>query len=178
MNYHDIKHDDMNNGPGLRVTLFVSGCDHHCKNCQNPETWDIKSGILFDTAAVDEIFDQLDKDYISGITFSGGDPLNENNRLIVHDLIKCIRSKYKDTKSIWIYTGYTWEEIIKESSITFIDQANITLIKILRNTDVIVDGTFEENLADINYHWAGSTNQRVIDVQRSIEDKKIVLYED
>lgn len=178
MNYHDIKHDDMNNGPGLRVTLFVSGCDHHCKNCQNPETWDIKSGILFDTAAVDEIFDQLDKDYISGITFSGGDPLNENNRLIVYDLIKCIRSKYKDTKSIWIYTGYTWEEIIKESSITFIDQANITLIKILRNTDVIVDGTFDENLADINYHWAGSTNQRVIDVQRSIEDKKIVLYED
>lgn len=177
MNYHDIKHDDMNNGPGLRVTLFVSGCDHHCKNCQNPETWDIKSGILFDTAAVDEIFDQLDKDYISGITFSGGDPLNENNRLIVCDLIKCIRSKYKDTKSIWIYTGYTWEEIIKESSITFIDQANITLIKILRNTDVIVDGTFNENLADINYHWAGSTNQRVIDVQRSIEDKKIVLYE-
>lgn len=178
MNYHDIKHDDMNNGPGLRVTLFVSGCDHHCKNCQNPETWDIKSGILFDTAAVDEIFDQLDKDYISGITFSGGDPLNENNRLIVCDLIKCIRSKYKDTKSIWIYTGYTWEEIIKESSITFIDQANITLIKILRNTDVIVDGTFNENLADINYHWAGSTNQRVIDVQRSIEDKKIVLYKD
>ena len=108
MNYHDIKHDDMNNGPGLRVTLFVSGCDHHCKNCQNPETWNTESGIPIDRAAVNEIFDQLDKDYISGITFSGGDPLNENNRFVVCDLIKRIRSKYKDAKSIWIYTGYTW----------------------------------------------------------------------
>ncbi len=170
MNYHDIKHDDMNNGPGLRVTLFVSGCDHNCGGCQNPETWDIESGIPFDKAAVDEIFDQLDKDYISGITFSGGDPLNENNRLTVCEMIKCIRNKYKNTKSIWIYTGYTWEEIIEE--------AWPILTAILEDTDVVVDGAFEENLADINYHWAGSINQRVIDVQRSIEDKKIVLYED
>lgn len=170
MNYHDIKHDDMNNGPGLRVTLFVSGCDHHCDGCQNPETWSTKSGIPFNKAAVDEIFEQLDKDYISGITFSGGDPLNENNKLVICDLIKRIRSRYRNTKSIWIYTGYTWEEIIEE--------AYPILTAILEDTDVLVDGMFKKDLADINYHWAGSTNQRVIDVKRSLGDKRLVLYKD
>lgn len=166
MNYHDIKHDDMNNGPGLRVTLFVSGCDHYCNGCQNPETWDTKSGIPFDNTAIEEIFEQLDNDYISGITFSGGDPLNENNRVEVCSLIHQIRLKYGKSKSIWIYTGYTWEEIVN------------TLTPILLGTDVLIDGMFEKDLADVNYHWAGSTNQRVIDVQRSLEEKKIVMYKD
>lgn len=166
MNYHDIKHDDMNNGPGLRVTLFVSGCDHYCNGCQNPETWDTKSGIPFDNTAIEEIFEQLDNDYISGITFSGGDPLNENNRVEVCSLIHQIRLKYGKSKSIWIYTGYTWEEIVN------------TLTPILLGIDVLIDGMFEKDLADVNYHWAGSTNQRVIDVQRSLEEKKIVMYKD
>lgn len=166
MNYHDIKHDDMNNGPGLRVTLFVSGCDHYCNGCQNPETWDTKSGIPFDNTAIEEIFEQLDNDYISGITFSGGDPLNESNRVEVCSLIHQIRLKYGKSKSIWIYTGYTWEEIVN------------TLTPILLGIDVLIDGMFEKDLADVNYHWAGSTNQRVIDVQRSLEEKKIVLYKD
>ena len=151
MNYHDIKHDDMNNGPGLRVTLFVSGCDHYCNGCQNPETWDTKSGIPFDNTAIEEIFKQLDNDYISGITFSGGDPLNANNRVEVCSLIHQIRLKYGKSKSIWIYTGYTWEEIVN------------TLTPVLLGVD---------------YHWAGSTNQRVIDVQRSLEEKKVILYKD
>lgn len=166
MNYHDIKHDDMNNGPGLRVTLFVSGCDHYCNGCQNPETWDTKSGIPFDNTAIEEIFEQLDNDYISGITFSGGDPLNENNRVEVCSLIHQIQLKYGKSKSIWIYTGYTWEEIVN------------TLTPILLGVDVLIDGMFEKDLADVNYHWAGSTNQRVIDVQRSLEEKKIILYKD
>lgn len=165
MNYHDIKHDDMNNGPGLRVTLFVSGCDHHCKECQNPETWSTESGIPFDQVAKDEIFEQLDKNYISGITFSGGDPLNESNRVEVFGLIHQIRLKYGKSKSVWIYTGYIWEEIIEE------------VFPILTGTDVIVDGMFEKDLADVNYHWAGSTNQRVIDVQKSLEEHKVVLFE-
>ena len=165
MNYHDIKHDDMNNGPGLRVTLFISGCSHHCKDCQNPETWSTESGIPFDQAAKDEIFEQLDKDYISGITFSGGDPLNESNRVEVFGLIHQIRLKYGKSKSVWIYTGYIWDEIIEE------------VFPILTGTDVIVDGMFEKDLADVNYHWAGSTNQRVIDVQKSLEKAKVVLFE-
>ena len=166
MNYHDIKHDDMNNGPGLRVTLFVSGCDHYCNGCQNPETWNTKSGIPFDDTAIEEIFEQLDNDYISGITFSGGDPLNENNRVEVCSLIHQVRLKYGKSKSIWIYTGYTWEEIVN------------TLTPILLGIDVLIDGMFDKNFADVNYHWAGSTNQRVIDVQKSLEKKKIVLYKD
>ena len=164
MNYHDIKHDDMNNGPGLRVTLFVSGCDHYCNGCQNPETWDTKSGIPFDNTAIEEIFKQLDNDYISGITFSGGDPLNANNRVEVCSLIHQIRLKYGKSKSIWIYTGYTWEEIVN------------TLTPVLLGVDVLIDGMFDKDLADVNYHWAGSTNQRVIDVQRSLEEKKVILY--
>lgn len=166
MNYHDIKHDDMNNGPGLRVTLFVSGCDHYCNGCQNPETWDTKSGIPFDNIAIEEIFKQLDNDYISGITFSGGDPLNANNRVEVCSLIHQIRLKYGKSKSIWIYTGYTWEEIVN------------TLTPVLLGVDVLIDGMFDKDLADVNYHWAGSTNQRVIDVQRSLEEKKVILYKD
>lgn len=166
MNYHDIKHDDMNNGPGLRVTLFVSGCDHYCNGCQNPETWDTKSGIPFDNTAIEEIFKQLDNDYISGITFSGGDPLNANNRVEVCSLIHQIRLKYGKSKSIWIYTGYTWEEIVN------------TLTPVLLGVDVLIDGMFDKDLADVNYHWAGSTNQRVIDVQRSLEEKKVILYKE
>ena len=166
MNYHDIKHDDMNNGPGLRVTLFVSGCDHYCNGCQNPETWDTKSGIPFDNTAIEEIFKQLDNDYISGITFSGGDPLNANNRVEVCSLIHQLRLKYGKSKSIWIYTGYTWEEIVN------------TLTPVLLGVDVLIDGMFDKDLADVNYHWAGSTNQRVIDVQRSLEEKKVILYKD
>lgn len=166
MNYHDIKHDDMNNGPGLRVTLFVSGCDHYCNGCQNPETWDTKSGIPFDNTAIEEIFKQLDNDYISGITFSGGDPLNANNRVEVCSLIHQIRLKYGKSKSIWIYTGYTWEEIVN------------TLTPVLLGVDVLIDGMFDKDLADVNYHWAGSTNQRVIDVQRSLEEKKVIMYKD
>ncbi|MZL32261.1 anaerobic ribonucleoside-triphosphate reductase activating protein [Blautia wexlerae] len=166
MNYHDIKHDDMNNGPGLRVTLFVSGCDHYCNGCQNPETWDTKSGIPFDDTAIEEIFEQLNNDYISGITFSGGDPLNANNRVEVCSLIHQIRLKYGKSKSIWIYTGYTWEEIVN------------TLTPVLLGVDVLIDGMFDKDLADVNYHWAGSTNQRVIDVQRSLEEKKVILYKD
>ena len=156
----------MNNGPGLRVTLFVSGCDHYCNGCQNPETWDTKSGIPFDNTAIEEIFKQLDNDYISGITFSGGDPLNANNRVEVCSLIHQIRLKYGKSKSIWIYTGYTWEEIVN------------TLTPVLLGVDVLIDGMFDKDLADVNYHWAGSTNQRVIDVQRSLEEKKVILYKD
>ena len=93
MNYHNILHDDMRNGDGLRVVLFVSGCNHYCKNCQNPQTWDKDSGIEFDLAAKEEIFEQLNKDYISGITFSGGDPLHSNNLHEIYSLILEIKNK-------------------------------------------------------------------------------------
>lgn len=181
MNYHDIKHDDMNNGSGLRVTLFVSGCNHYCPECQNQETWDTNSGIPFDEEAKNEIFEQLSKDYISGITFSGGDPLNDHNIEYVYSLISEVREKFPN-KSIWLYTGYTWEELMSEYG--YIKTAycipNIKYerrIEIIGLCDVLVDGLFEADKADVNYHWAGSTNQRVIDVQKSLKSSNIVLFE-
>jgi anaerobic ribonucleoside-triphosphate reductase activating protein len=163
MNYHDIKIDDMNNGDGLRVTLFVSGCSHQCEGCHNSETWSYKSGISFDRKAKEEIYNQLSKDYISGITFSGGDPFHRNNIGEVTKVINDIKSDFP-TKTIWVYTGFLYEYIYEECH------------HALENVDVLVDGRFIQDLADIKYHWAGSTNQRVIDVQESLRLNKVVLY--
>ena len=111
MNYHNITYPDMNNGDGLRVVLWLSGCNHHCMNCQNPQTWNPDSGIKFDSAAKEELFRELEKDYISGITFTGGDPLHENNVDEVLSLVYEIKDKYPN-KTIWIYSGYTLENTL------------------------------------------------------------------
>lgn len=163
MNYHNITHDDMLNGEGLRVVLWVSGCSHHCKNCQNPETWDKNSGIKFDTDAVKEIEEELNKEYISGITLSGGDPLYIGNREIVTKLCKYIKSKYPN-KTIWVYTGYRYEEIHN--------------LDVLNCIDVLVDGEYQEENRDIDLKWCGSTNQRIIDMKSSREQHCIILYQD
>ena len=184
MNYHNIKHDDILNGEGLRVTLFVSGCSHKCKDCQNSQTWNPESGIEFDINAKEEIFKQLGEDYISGITFSGGDPLYESNLSDVLSLIKEIKSNYPN-KTIWLYSGYTWEEIINnyynewetDSLIGYLSNTNLLRHNIIQLCDVFVDGEFKKELLDINYHWAGSTNQRVIDVKESLQRGEVVLYE-
>ena len=176
MFYHNILHDDMRNGDGLRVTLFVSGCNHHCKNCQNPQTWDKDSGIEFDIAAKEEIFEQLNKDYISGITLSGGDPFHKNNLDEMLSLCEYIKKKFP-RKTIWIYTGYTWDYIF--DTINTVDViGNQIRRKILQKCDVLVDGRYIDELSDINYPWAGSTNQRVIDVQKSLKENSVVLKGD
>ena len=153
MNYHDITKDDMLNGDGLRVVLWVAGCEHHCKGCQNPLTWDPNGGLIFDKKAEEELLAELQKPYISGITFSGGDPLHPSNRVTVLRLASL--AKYLYGKTVWLYTGYSWEQINRMPGI--------------ENFDVIVDGKFEQELADITYPWAGSTNQRIIDVKKSLE---------
>lgn len=164
MNYHNITKDDMCNGDGLRVVLWVSGCSHKCKNCQNPITWDPDDGLPFDEDAAAELYGILNKTYISGITFSGGDPLYERNRETIYRIIKEIKYLYP-TKTIWLYTGYTFDkakEIIPHD--------------ILINIDVIVDGPYIESLRDVQLKWRGSSNQRVIDVKESIAMDKIVLH--
>ena len=166
MRYHNITHDDMLNGEGLRVVLWVAGCEHHCRGCQNPVTWNPYGGIKFDKSAKNEIFHELSKDYVAGITFSGGDPLHPRNRGGVLTLIKQIKELFPE-KTIWIYTGYAWEYI----------QKNRHIACIIENCDVLVDGKFEEELADVTYHWAGSTNQRVIDIRKSIKEGQVILYE-
>lgn len=150
MNYHNITTDDMLNGDGLRVVLWVSGCSHGCKGCHNPQTWDENSGIKFDDESKKELFEKLSKDYISGLTISGGDPLHWSNVDCVLSLIKEIKLTFPD-KTIWLYTG---DEV---KSMELDDRK----AEIFALVDVIVDGTFEMQLCDPNYHWAGSTNQRV-----------------
>ena len=154
MRYHNITKDDMLNGDGLRVVLWLAGCDHCCKDCQNPLTWDPDGGLPFDEAAKQEIFEQLDKDYISGITFSGGDPLHSANRLDVRAFIQEIKDKYPD-KTIWLYTGSDWKDIWH--------------YPMMKNIDVVVDGEFKVDLKDTKLLWKGSSNQNVIDVQSTLK---------
>lgn len=177
MNFHNITYPDMNNGNGLRVVLWLSGCSHHCQGCQNPQTWNPNSGIEFDENAEKELFEELSKDYISGVTFSGGDPLFENNLEEVYRLCKKIKSEYSN-KTIWIYTGYTWEQLFPK---VITDDFNIerTLRQsIIELTDVLVDGRYEQDKRDVSYHWAGSTNQRIINIQETLDQNKIVLFKD
>ncbi len=161
MRYHDITKDDMKNGDGLRVVLWLSGCEHACQGCHNPVTWDPDDGLIFDEKAKAEVYELLSRDYISGITLSGGDPLFPGNRAEVLDLLKEIREKFP-LKTVWCYTGYTYEEIEDLEHLDYID--------------VLVDGKYIEILKDNQYHWAGSINQRIIDVKRSKKEGRIVFY--
>ena len=161
MRYHNITKDDMLNGDGLRVVLWTAGCSHCCPKCQNPVTWDPDGGLPFDEAAKEELFDELRKNYISGVTFSGGDPLYLGTRADLLDLIKEIKVKFP-SKTMWLYTGYLWEEV-----------KNLELVSYL---DVLVDGEFIYDQLDVTLKWKGSANQRVIDVQKSLEKNEVVLY--
>lgn len=169
MNYHNIKHDDMNNGDGIRVTLFVSGCEHHCHNCQNPQTWDYNSGIRFDENTFSELFVAMSKDYISGLTISGGDPLAPQNVEKILEIVSKLKKLFPN-KTIWVYTGYKYEQLLFEGK--------FNVIQILKHTDVLVDGKYMEEKRDINLKWRGSSNQRVIDVQKSLRELKAVLWSD
>ena len=161
MRYHNITKDDMLNGDGLRVCLWVAGCTHACKDCHNPITWDICGGIEFDEAAKQELFETLAKPYISGVTLTGGDPLHPQNRADIGALVREIREKFPN-KTIWLYTGFLWEEI-----------RDLDFVALL---DVVADGEFVADLKDVKLHWVGSSNQRVIDVKQTLETGTVVLH--
>lgn len=178
MNYHNITYPDMNNGDGLRVVLWLSGCIHHCFNCQNPQTWDVNSGIPFDESAKEELFSELDKDYISGLTLSGGDPLHEANLDDVLELVNEIRLSFPN-KSIWVYSGYNFQKVMQQlPNLSTKDNYNMyKRQKIIKQCDVMVDGRYIDSQRNPSKKWAGSDNQRVIDIQQSLEKSKIVLWE-
>ena len=161
MRYHNITKDDMLNGDGLRAVLWVAGCNHCCEDCHNPVTWDPNGGLLFDQAAKEELFAELEKDYISGVTFSGGDPLHPNNRFDIRCLAREIKEKFPD-KTIWLYTGDLWEDIRNSSLMQYVD--------------VVVDGEFHKDEKDTTLQWKGSRNQRVIDVAESLAAGEAVLH--
>lgn len=198
MNYHNIAYSDMNNGEGLRVVLWLSGCSHKCKGCQNPQTWDANSGIPFDGSSKEELFRELDKDYISGLTLSGGDPLFEGNLDDVLDLVTEINKRYNTPqydnqirlsipkKSIWLYTSYTWENIFDKqlyvANIPYSNRLNDLYIfikrkRIISKCDVLIDGQYIESQRDITLPYRGSYNQRLIDIQQSLQKGKIVLWQ-
>lgn len=159
MRYHNITKDDMLNGTGLRVVLWVAGCNHGCKGCHNPVTWDINGGLPFEEAAREEIFEELRKPYIEGITLSGGDPLHPANRKDVEALITEIRANFPD-KNIWLYTGFSWEEV--------------KYLPLVEKLDVLVDGRFIEALKDTKLYWRGSSNQKVINVKETLARNTLV----
>lgn len=167
MYYSSIRKYDIANGPGVRVSLFVSGCDHHCKGCFQPETWNPKYGKLFDKKAKEEILDYLSEPQVDGITLLGGDPLYKDNLFEVFLLLDEIRERFGDSKTIWLYTGYRYEEIINKFIMAQDENYN-TYIKIMKLIDILVDGRFEEDKKDLRLQFRGSSNQRLIDVKKSI----------
>ena len=166
MHYSIIRDYDVANGPGVRISLFVSGCSNKCKGCFQPETWDPEFGEEFTEETVNKIFELMDKPYIDGITILGGDPFYPPNREPVSVLISKIRDRYKDTKSIWVYTGYKLEELVSDMYTAIKD--TIPISHILKNIDYLVDGKFELNKKDLRLQFRGSSNQRLIDMNATI----------
>lgn len=188
MNYSGISECDVLNGTGFRVVLFVSGCSHRCYNCQNPKTWDKNFGHPFTEKTRQYIFNCLDKDYIDGITITGGDPLHENNLDEVLKLVQEIRISFPE-KTIWLYTGFTWDSIMnykytnkfaeKDVLFNFHIKKDLEMIQrknIIKLCDVLVDGEYIDEQKDLTLKFRGSKNQKVIDVKQSLAQNKIVLY--
>lgn len=174
MNYAAIKTHDIANGPGVRVSLFVSGCTHHCKGCFNSETWDFTYGDLFTAEVEDRILQALAPGYIQGLSLLGGEPFEIANQKAVFCFLRKVRMKYPK-KSIWCYSGYRLEEELLGTAPVHTKETE----EILRLIDVLVDGEFVEEQKDIkNIRFRGSTNQRIIDVPESLKTGTIRLWDD
>ena len=166
MNYAGIKKTDIANGPGVRVSLFVSGCRHHCKGCFNSETWDFTYGKPFTEDVLDEIIKALEPEYIEGFTVLGGEPFEPENRETVLRVIKTVKEKYPNM-NVWCYSGFLFD-VLKDTEVAK---------DILSIIDVLVDGRFVEEKKNLRLKFRGSENQRLIDVQKSLAEGKIVLID-
>lgn len=161
MNYNLIRKMDISNGPGVRVSIFMQGCSFHCKNCFNPETWDFESGTKFDQSIIDEVLSLCGQSHISGLSILGGEPLHSNNIDGTTELAKAFKERYPN-KNLWVWTGFKFDKDLQDK-------------EILKYIDVLVDGTYIDELHDPSLKWRGSSNQRVIDVQKSIKTGKVEL---
>ena len=171
MNYGEIKNYDIANGEGVRVSLFVSGCTHHCKNCFNPETWSFEYGKPFTKETEDYIIECLSPDYIDGLSLLGGEPFEPQNQEVLLPFLRKVKNELPN-KNIWCYTGYLFDrELLSESRARceFTDEM-LSLI------DVLVDGEFVQAMHDIILAFRGSSNQRIIDVQKSLETGEVKLH--
>lgn len=178
MNYLKIEKENIGNGPGIRTVLWVAGCNHKCKNCQNPETWDYTKGKLFTEDSINEIIKDSNSKYISGLTISGGDPLSDiNNIPDLIKLVKTFKTKFPD-KTIWVWTGNNFDEMLNNKD---------TWREFLSYIDILIDGIFREDIRKLDLmnqnskvilHYRGSSNQRIINVPESLKNGRTIILED
>ena len=164
MRYNKIRKMDISNGPGVRVSIFMQGCTFNCKNCFNPETHDFKGGKELTDEIIDKIIDLCGKDYVVGLSILGGEPMHPKNIEGTTKLAKAFKEKYPN-KTIWSWTGFLFDRDLKDK-------------EVLKYIDVLVDGQYKDELHDFRLKWCGSSNQRVIDVQKSLKKNEIVLFEE
>lgn len=169
MNYADIKKIDVANGEGVRVSVFVSGCNHHCKGCFNQCAWDFNYGKEFSEKEEQQIIDYMNHDYISGLSLLGGEPLEPRNQEGLLPLVKKVKEKFSN-KNIWCYTGFDFEKDVLGK----MAKDNETTRELLKYIDVIVDGKFEEDKRDLKLQFRGSSNQKIVDVKKSLQTGQIV----
>lgn len=173
MNYAEIKNCDIANGPGVRISLFVSGCTHHCKGCFNEVAWDFNYGSPFTQETIDKILEMMQPKYIKGLTLLGGEPFEPQNQQPIVELLRQIKQKMPD-KSIWAFSGYLFDRDILSGRL---GDWNVTR-EYLSYLDVLVDGPFVEEKKNLSLRFRGSENQRIIDVPASLAQNKIVLWQD
>lgn len=164
MRYNKIRKMDIADGPGVRVSIFFQGCAFHCKNCFNPETWDFKGGKEFTDETIEEVLNLCDKEFISGLSLLGGEPMHPTNIEGSTKLARMFKERFPE-KNIWTWTGFLFDEYLKDK-------------EIVKYLDVVVDGQFKDELRNPNLKWKGSANQRVIDVKKSLKKGEVVLWED
>jgi anaerobic ribonucleoside-triphosphate reductase activating protein len=174
LNYANIKYFDIANGVGVRTSLFVSGCTHHCENCFNSIAWDFNYGNPFTEEVINKIINSCEPYYIAGLSLLGGEPMEVVNQKALLPLVKKFKEKFPN-KTIWCYSGYTFEELTDESNERC--HSNITE-ELLSYIDVLVDGKFVQELKDITLKFRGSSNQRLIDLNRTMANGKIILWQD
>lgn len=172
MKYADIKTVDVANGQGVRVSLFVSGCNHHCKGCFNAQAWDFNYGNDFTEEETNKIINELEHPYVSGLSILGGEPLEYQNQQGLLPLLKKVKEKYPN-KNIWCYTGYEFDKDIVANMFENWPQTK----ELMSYIDILVDGKFEEDKKDLNLKFRGSSNQRIIDVQQSLKVHKVIPYD-
>lgn len=173
MNVATIKYYDISNGPGVRVSLYVSGCRNHCKGCFNPETWDFNYGTPFTEETEKSIIKGMEPDYIKGFTLLGGDPFEPENQVVLAPFLKRLRAVYPH-KSFWCFTGYDFERDLLTGKLGDPE----LVMQMLSCLDVLVDGRFVEELKDLNLKFKGSSNQRTILVQQSLKSDEVVLWDE
>lgn len=172
MNFAAIKPSDIADGPGVRVSLFVSGCTNHCENCFQPETWDFGYGEPFTSETEERILNLLDRSYIKGLTILGGEPFEPSNQRALLPFVRRVRERYPD-KTIWMYSGFTYEEMTREGTHPHCE-ATLPLLDLI---DVLVDGRFVEKLKNLSLRFRGSSNQRLIDMKKTLANGEIVPWE-